>query len=159
MNIVGPERFDLSYTPTSFLVLWPTEVRRFGSVAGSRGPKLYVVTIDGTPVYVGVTKQEMRRRLAHGWKANGRTGYYGYAWRHMGSRASVEVWADEDAQDRSNRDMETVEAETVFLIRQLTKQWPEFQTEIHFHASTPDHRAAAERIVMDYKLGAERVSR
>jgi hypothetical protein len=45
--------------------------------------------------------------------------------------------------------VETIEAEIVFLIRQRG-QWPSHQTEIHFHPSRPYHRKAAEAIVNRY---------
>ena len=56
-----------------------------------------------------------------------------------------------DAVDRNERDIETVEAEVVYLIRSAG-QWPEFQTEIHFHPSTPVHRKVAEEIMQHYPL-------
>ena len=45
-----------------------------------------------------------------------------------------------------------MEAEVVFLIRQLSGQWPPFQTEIHFHPSTEDHREAARAVLEHYTL-------
>ncbi|WP_246401118.1 hypothetical protein [Rhizobium hidalgonense] len=80
-----------------------------------------------------------------GWKAAGKTGYYGYQWRHSGAEAKLHIWAHEDAVNRSHLDMETVEAEVVFLIRQAG-QWPLFQTEIHFHPSNEMHRQIAAQI-------------
>ena len=47
--------------------------------------------------------------------------------------------------------IETVEAEVVFLIRQEYGQWPEHQTEIHFHKSNDIHRKAAEDIINFYR--------
>jgi hypothetical protein len=44
------------------------------------------------------------------------------------------------------RDIETVEAEVVFLIRSKG-QWPLFQTEIHFHESSEQHRMIAAAII------------
>ncbi len=49
------------------------------------------------------------------------------------------------------KDIETVEAEVVFLIRQRTDQWPKYQTEIHFHQSNNAHRAAAQAILNHYE--------
>src|SRR4051812_7488284 len=34
------------------------------------------------PESAGLTKQVIRSRLRFGWKATGKGGYYGYAWRH-----------------------------------------------------------------------------
>lgn len=44
----------------------------------------------------------------------------------------------------------------MFLIRQRTGQWPRFQTEIHFHPSTEDHREAAQSVLDHYTSQAER---
>jgi hypothetical protein len=48
-------------------------------------------------------------------------------------------------------DIETVEAEVVYLIR-AAGQWPAFQTEIHFHPSSPRHRELAEEIMSHYRI-------
>ena len=52
-------------------------------------------------------------------------------------------------QDRNERDIETVEAEVVYLIRKQG-QWPEFQTEIHFYKSNDIHRKVAADIMAHY---------
>jgi hypothetical protein len=44
------------------------------------------------------------------------------------------------------KELETVEAEVVFLIR-CAGQWPRGQTEIHFHPSEKEHRDLAAKIV------------
>ncbi|MGX9120585.1 hypothetical protein ACWTU6_28600 [Mesorhizobium sp. BHbsci] len=152
MKVVGPERYQLSYTPTSFTVLCPKGGSRFSGIAKSLVPKLYVASIDGKPIYVGITKRGMQQRLRYGWNAAGNSGYYGYAWRHQGAEAVLDVWAHADAVDRNQRDIETVEAEVVYLIRRRTGQWPTFQTEIHFYASTDVHRRIAEQIVGHYEI-------
>jgi hypothetical protein len=46
-------------------------------------------------------------------------------------------------------DIETIEAEVVFLIR-AAGQWPTHQTEIHFHESNEEHRAIAHSIMARY---------
>lgn len=80
----------------------------------------------------------------------GKGGYYGYAWRHALREANLDVWCHEDAPaERPMRDIETVEAEVVLLIR-LEGQWPQYQTEIHFHPSSSIHRETAERIMARY---------
>jgi hypothetical protein len=113
---------------------------------------LYIVSVDEEPIYVGVTKQSLRNRLRLGWSANGGSGYYGYAWRHQLKEANIDVWCHEDAPDKNPAlDIETVEAEVVFLIRSAG-QWPLHQTEIHFHPSTPAHRDIAKSIMGHYAL-------
>jgi len=42
---------------------------------------------------------------------------------------------------------ETIEAEVVFLYRQESGQWPQEQTEIHFHPSSNIHRQCARQVV------------
>src|SRR5262249_45104738 len=94
----------------------------------------------GKLIHVGITRQPMRTRFRLGFTATGENGYHGYAWRHNFKEAVLDIWCHEDAPlKNSDRDMETVEAEVVFLAR-LAGQWPEGQTEIHFHLSTTEHR-------------------
>jgi hypothetical protein len=152
MDIQGPERYALSYTPTSWSVLGRDGSSRFSGMAKADCPKLYIASIEKKPIYVGITKRPMRERLTYGWKASGRSGYYGYAWRHHGNDAVLDVWGQMDAVNRNERDIETVEAEVVYLIRHRTGQWPQFQTEIHFFQSTHEHRQAAERILASFDL-------
>src|SRR5207248_1938012 len=125
---------------------------RFSGSSTSHRPKLYVVSIAETPIYVGVTKQPVRSRLRLGWNANGRGGYHGYAWRRELSQAFLDVWCHNDPHTVNPLiDMETVEAEVVFLIRSAG-QWPQYQTEIHFHQSKPEHRNVAKTILKRYRL-------
>jgi hypothetical protein len=147
MNIVGPDNFHL---------MWGTAGRevtpRFTGRADAKGPKLYVVSIGSMPVYVGIAQADMKTRLSRGWNAKGRNGYWGYAWRHELVEADLALWYDLDPPpDKPMLDLETIEAEVAFLIRQAG-QWPKFQTEIHFHPSTEEHRAIAKRIMNGYAL-------
>ena len=85
----------------------------------------------------------MRTRFRLGFNATGESGYHGYAWRHKFEEAVLDVWCHEDPlTEKPERDVETVEAEIVFLAR-CAGQWPEGQTEIHFHPSTEEHRRVA----------------
>lgn len=93
----------------------------------------------------------MSNRLRIGWSANGRNGYHGYAWRRHFSAATMDIWCHTDATEGDYLDIETVEAELVYLIRQAG-QWPAFQTEIHFHPSMPVHRKVAATIGAHYGL-------
>src|SRR5574341_974991 len=114
--------------------------RPFTGRAASSWPKLYVAVAENRPIYVGITRQSISSRLRLGWKAAGSSGYYGYAWRRSLKAASLFVWyADADHGAESQRELETVEAEVVFVIR-YTGQWPAFQTEIHFYPSNETHR-------------------
>jgi hypothetical protein len=152
MKIIGPERYKLNFSPTSFSVTCENGTNHFSGISTSKKPKIYVVTVDEKPIYVGVTKQPMRNRLRFGWNAEGEGGYYGYAWRHDLTEAILDVWCHDNASnERPMLDVETVEAEIVYLIR-AAGQWPMHQTEIHFHPSTQMHRNVAEQITGRYSL-------
>lgn len=139
MKISGPERFTLAFNPKKCTA-------KFSGLANTKLPKLYVVVSGGELIYVGVTKRTIQARFYNGWNANGKNGYHGYAWRHTHTEAELYVWSHEDAPEGSTLDLETVEAEVVFLIRN-SGQWPRSQTEIHFHPSRKEHRELARRIM------------
>jgi hypothetical protein len=139
MKISGPEHFRLTFDTKRCAV-------KFSGSANTKLPKLYIVAAAAEVIYVGVTKRKMRERLYSGWNAKGKNGYYGYAFRHAHTEADLYVWCHEDAPGASTLDLETVEAEVVFLIRS-SGQWPSGQTEIHFHPSGKEHRELAVSIV------------
>lgn len=152
MQIREIGRYKLSFDSERFAVECPLGTTKFSGLATSHLPKLYVASVDGSPIYVGHTKQPVRNRLRLGWKAKGETGYYGYAWRHKFSVAELDLWCHTNPGKGSDcLDIETVEAELVYLIRRAG-QWPMFQTEIHFHPSTEVHRAVAFQIGARYGL-------
>jgi hypothetical protein len=138
--LTGPQKYDLTLTPTSY-----SPEKKFSGSCTKKVPKLYVVVAEGQIVYVGVTRQSMSNRFRYGFKADGRNGYHGYAWRHKHTKANLYVWAA--AADLSLLDVETIEAEVVFLIRKSTGAWPACQTEIHFHQSTEAQRDAAAEVL------------
>ena len=139
MKISGPEHFTLAFDTKKCAAT-------FSGIAKNNLPKLYVVVSNGELIYVGVTKRPIRERFRSGWNAKGRGGYYGYAFRHTHTTADLFVWCHEDAHNRSSLEMETVEAEVVFLVRS-DGQWPRGQTEIHFHPSERQHRELAATIM------------
>jgi hypothetical protein len=65
----------------------------------------------------------------------------------------MDVWCHEDAPGDASLDIETVEAEVVFLIRSAG-QWPLHQTEIHFHPSTQVHRDIAVTVMSHYRVSS-----
>jgi hypothetical protein len=155
MKLRGPERYQLTITPERFDVRCSRGTTRFSGIAAERLPKLYVVADDELPVYVGMTRSRLQQRFRSGWTADGRTGYYGYAWRSRLEAATVDVWCWDGPDDvAATSAVETIEAEVVFRIR-AAGQWPLHQTEIHFHPSKSEHRSIAESIVAIYpKLAA-----
>jgi len=156
VRLEGPFSYKISIVPEgrgSFTVADHQGVSKFGPPLTSKLPKLYIVTVEGqhAPVYVGITRQSMRTRLRFGWTADGSSGYHGYRWRRNYSEVLLDVWCDlgSDHPDQM-LDIEIVEAELVFLIRQVCGQWPSDQTEIHFHESEERHRRLATQILGHY---------
>jgi hypothetical protein len=150
MHISGPDRYRLIFDATAFVVKCQAGSSKFSGMATSNKPKLYVVSVGEKPIYVGVTRQSIRDRLRLGWSAKGESGYYGYAWRHHLTEANLDIWCHEDAPvENACLDIETIEAEVVFLIR-CAGQWPSYQTEIHFHPSSAIHREIAASIMKRY---------
>src|SRR5450631_430587 len=100
MQIEGPERYELTFTPETFTALCAKGTNKFSGLSIAELPKLYIASIDDKPIYVGMTKQSIRTRLRFGWNAKGKGGYHGYAWRHGNSSAVLDVWCHIDAIDR-----------------------------------------------------------
>lgn len=147
MKIDGPERYKLTFDADKFVVTCSRGTPKFSGLSTRRLPKLYVVSFNAKLIYVGITRQPMRSRFRGGWTADGENGYHGYAWRKTYTEAVLDIWCHEDAPlQNSDRDMETIEAEVVYLARREGGQWPEGQTEIHFHPSSAQHRQIAETI-------------
>jgi hypothetical protein len=55
-----------------FAVACERGTSKFSGIATSRKPKLYVVSVDEKPIYVGLTKQPIRNRLRLGMEREGR---------------------------------------------------------------------------------------
>lgn len=153
MNLSGPFSYHLSISNNGSTYSHHPESGNatFTSPVTTRSPKIYIANVDGIPIYIGQTVQNIRARLRLGFNADGANGYYGYTWRHHHSQVKLDVWILEGAdEDREILDVETIEAEIVYLIRQNKGQWPAFQTEIHFHRSEPIHRNLALGIYHHY---------
>ena len=154
MRLEGPVRYRVAILPSSdprlFEITDMDGKTKLSADATSSRPKLYIVTANEAPIYVGITRQRIRSRLRFGFTAQGKAGYYGYQWRHIYQEVALDLWYNLDPPEPNPMlDVETIEAEAVFLIRQKG-QWPIHQTEIHFHPSGPDHRRIAEAIVRRY---------
>ena len=148
MKIEHAQRYRLDTRTDSYMVIGPGGVRRFTPPATQHCPKLYIVSRRGVPGYVGVTRQSIAARIRFGLQATGQGGYHGYRWRNQ-SGLDFDIWCLLGvSSDRAAAELECVEAEVVFLVRQKFKQWPKFQTEIHFHPSKQFHRDVADRILL-----------
>ena len=58
--------------------------------------------------------------------------------------AELLVWCFPDA---TSEQVEAVEAELVYYIREKTGQWPKYQMEIHFHGATESEKEIAKSIL------------
>ncbi len=105
--------------------------------------KLYVVKNDREIYYVGITIQDIRKRLRGGFYAKGEHGYYGYKWKDQ-ETAEMLVWC---FPDLVKEQVEAIEAELVYYVRKTTGKWPLFQMEIHFHGATEEERQIARSIL------------
>ena len=158
MNLLGPTRFKVRYTPSTKAITCERGTAKFSGEMTGKKPKLYIFSRNGVPLYVGATIRPMASRLNLGWKAQGKGGFWGYSFRHEGSEVDLDVWFDGDpvidrrAGKRSGSDIETVEAEVVYLLRHRTGKWPASQTEIHFYQSEPEHLWQAEKIVANFGI-------
>ena len=65
----------------------------------------------------------------------------------------MDVWCHEEPPNGSAIDLETAEAEVVFLIRSAG-QWPLHQTENYFPLQPQVHRDVAGRVMSHYHLDA-----
>jgi hypothetical protein len=158
MKLESAGRYELSFDSQQFAVKCPIGSAKFSGLTTTKLPKLYIVSVENRPIYVGITKQPVRSRLRLGWRASGENGYHGYAWRHALATAQLDIWCHLDpVKVGSCVDVETIEAEVVFLIRQAG-QWPSFQTEIHFHPSSHEHRQWATTVLDRYDLTASKTA-
>lgn len=111
-------------------------------------PKIYIVKYLSKAIYVDITSQAMRNRLRYGLEAKGKHGYHGYGWKDL-KEVELLVWC---FPNKKNKDVEGIEAEIVYLLRHRTGQWPEYQTEIHFHKTTIEDQQIAESIYLQAYL-------
>ena len=156
MKMSGPFNYKITFDSQRInSVLAYNGDPKFSGEASMKVPKIYIISRDYEPLYVGETRQRVRDRLRSGFSAIGDRGYYGYDWRRNIQRADVDVWLQVEGDTETKTDIETVEAEVVFLIRQEFCQWPAHQTEIHFHQSKPVHRREARKIIDHFLEGAD----
>jgi len=149
MKIGNPQRYLLVINKNKEYSLKGKDGNKtFTAPASQKGkPKLYTVSTNGKLHYVGITNQPMSTRLRLGLNAMGEHGYYGYKLKP--GNYLLHVWSIENLSPdkrEANDELETIEAEVVFLCRKETGRWPRSQNEIHFHPSNRHHRELAKRI-------------
>lgn len=104
--------------------------------------KLYVIKSHNEFLYVGITKQSLRNRLRSGLSSDGIHGYHGYKWKNHKS-IQLYVWCFDNFNEEQ---LENIEAELVYLIRNKTNNWPLFQNEIHFNNNFTEGKIIASQI-------------
>jgi hypothetical protein len=111
--------------------------------------KLYLVKDDTFYKYVGATMQPIHTKLAQGLRANGQHGYHGYKWKNLDT-VEVFVWT---FNNMTKAQIEAVEAELVFQIRNAYGRWTDCQNEIHFNNTFTFARVLARDIFeyLEYK--------
>jgi len=147
MRLTGPHPYTISVLNGYYAVSNENGHNRFLNPVTIPGPKLYVFAAENRPVYIGQTFQPMAARMRLGFRADGSSGYYGYRWRRELPSAQLVVWCLEGvAEQESRRVLECIESEVVFAYRLRYNQWPRYQTEIHFHETSAEHRALAAQV-------------
>jgi len=106
--------------------------------------KLYVVKNGRDIYYVGITITDIRKRLRSGFYAKGEHGYYGYKWKDQ-ETAEILIWC---FPDFVKGQVEAIEGELVYLIRNRIGNWPTYQMEIHFHPNATDEEKQAAQSIL-----------
>jgi len=106
-------------------------------------PKLYIVKRHKEIFYVGITTQDIRKRLRQGFSAQGEHGYYGYKWRDQ-KMVEILIWCFSGS---SSEHVEAIEAELVYFVREKTGNWPKYQMEIHFQRASESEKTIAKSIL------------
>jgi len=149
MKLSKPQKYELKFLASlNYIVKGQNGEEKFSAPASSKAtPKLYVVCDSKVIHYVGITRQSMATRLRQGFNANGVHGYHGYKWKNNADKLELSIWVLENVEpDKAYQELETIEAEIVFLCRLHSNQWPESQHEIHFHKSKEFHRKCAQQV-------------
>jgi len=105
-------------------------------------PKLYIIKRGNEIYYVGITTQDIRKRLRQGFSAQGEHGYHGYKWKNE-DKVEVLIWCFPDSTPEH---VEAIEAELVYFIREKPGKWPKYQMEIHFHGTSFREQKMAQEI-------------
>ncbi len=105
------------------------ELYDFAVPVSQKGSKIYILKKSNEFLYVGATIQRMLLKLKQGLAAKGLKGYHGYKWKDYDS-IDLAVYCFADLQGTQ---LESIEAELVYKIRQETGKWPLCQNEILFY--------------------------
>lgn len=118
-------------------------ITKFYAPLTSNVCKLYTLSNEEGILYVGQAKQSMRNRLRFGLQADGKNGYHGYKWKNLPNlELNVFVFPE-----YNRKQVEAIEAEVVYAVRQKTGKWPLHQNEIHFNNVFPKAMEVASLII------------
>jgi len=130
----------------------PNEREQFsGTILNGKEYKIYIVSLEGVIVYVGKTKQTIGDKfrqsiLTYQNVQKGKkkvSGYSGYKWvREYLDKGVVLDLSVFLLPGKTNEETEAIEAEVVYLVREKTGRWPEYQNEIHFRNNEEAKRVA-----------------
>ncbi len=102
-------------------------------LVNKKTPKIYILRYGGEIIYAGITKMPLSSRFWYGLAASGKKGYHGYAWKQLARNGESKMIDLFVYLFKDKERTEVIEAEIVYLIRNKTGKWPQYQTEIHFH--------------------------
>ncbi|MBL4585534.1 MAG: hypothetical protein JKX84_00545 [Flavobacteriales bacterium] len=105
--------------------------------------KIYVLTDGSNVQYIGTSKQSIRARLSAGLNAK----KYAYQWKKLSS-VCLSVWC---FTELDKTQIENIEAELAFIVRQKTGEWPLGQNEIHFNNEYAEGKQMAEKLYQQLK--------
>lgn len=130
-KLIAPLQFDLIISESKISqrvdALTGKQIKAFPKPLSKRNIyKLYVYKTGSEIQYVGVTKMSLATRYWHG--SNKKT-KYGYQFLHH-AQLKLYVWV---FPSLGQRQVENIEAELAYLIRNQTGRWPEYQNEVHFN--------------------------
>lgn len=107
--------------------------------------KIYILKLREDIIYVGITKSKLSDRFRRGLSAIGKKGYYGYKWKELADKKEsreIDLFVYLFGKDEN---VEAIEAEIAYLERSK-KDWPKYQTEIHFHPKSSKEAEIAKKI-------------
>ena len=104
--------------------------------------KLYIIKNSSDFLYIGITRQSLRNRFRMGLNSEGKNGYHGYKWKNH-NKIQLFVWC---FQNFNETQLENIEAEIVYLVRNKTNNWPLYQNEIHFNNNFKEGKRIAKSI-------------
>lgn len=111
--------------------------------------KIYILKLGTDIIYIGITKSKLSNRFRYGLAAIGANGYHGYKWKELASKgesSDIDLFVYLFKNNEKNENIEAIEGEIAYLVRNKKGDWPKYQTEIHFHPKSAKEVKIAEKI-------------